>query len=103
LDGYSLAVGTQGKNPKILVYDLRKQSDHPITVLDGGHSQSINSLTFKLSDIVMNKPSTPSLQHTSSNTTLATENSSSLKTLEQIKEEARKNVELKKKQLREHQ
>jgi len=51
-DGRTLAVGTS--TSQILLYDLRKQSDQAISVIQGsGHKYSINQVTFKLSDIVM--------------------------------------------------
>jgi WD40 repeat protein len=75
-DGFTIAVGTS--NSLVLVYDLRKQSEEPLaTLLSKSPGQPVSFLQFKHPQQV---------QH-----------NENIKTMEQIREEARKNIEGKRK------
>lgn len=50
-DGYTIAVGTQGKSGNIFIYDLRASPTTPFATLTG-HNSTVNSLLFKLADPV---------------------------------------------------
>ena len=99
-------MGTQGVNGKasILVYDLRRQTEEPLVTLQG-HNTTVNSVIFKLPEAMPNTSSYAAGGSTNQTTMATNENTGShgqLKTLEQIHEEAKRKVEMRKKQKREN-
>ena len=48
-DGFTIAVGTQGKHASVLIYDLRTQTDQPLASLQG-HPSTVNALAFSHED-----------------------------------------------------
>jgi len=91
LEGNTVAVGACNTG-KIYVYDLRNQSSILATLT--GHESTVSSVSFRVGDPKIKKP-VPTMSETQKEKNSATQ----FKTMEQIREEARKNVEMKKQQM----
>ena len=96
-DGHTLAVGSSmnGQNQQCIVYDLRKSSS--ITLALQGHQSAVNCIRFsnKYDKKIETKP-----QKTQS---IVNDRKNEMKTIEQIREEAKQNIEKRIKQQEEEQ